>query len=92
MTSAEDRSGLYYRIACAVALVAVAFTVAVGMLMVSGYVTVRMSSPLDLTELDRLRASIPGDASGDAVRNGMQSVATTFPPPSATTERLAADP
>ncbi|MEI6972112.1 MAG: PQQ-binding-like beta-propeller repeat protein [bacterium] len=74
MASVENRSGLHYSIACAVALVAVAFTVAVGMLMVSSYLAARTSSPLNLTELDRLRAAIPGDASGDAVRTRIRDL------------------
>ncbi|MEI6809761.1 MAG: PQQ-binding-like beta-propeller repeat protein [bacterium] len=68
MKTAESNSRLYYRIAYVLAIVSVSFSVVVAILMVSSLLTVRTSSPLNLTELDQLRASLRENPTDDAVK------------------------
>jgi len=74
MTGRENRSALYYRIVCAIAVVAVAFSAVMGILMVSNLLAVRTSSPLDLTVIDQLRATLKENPANDAVRTRIRDL------------------
>lgn len=64
----ENNSMFVYRILHAVAVVAIAFSVVVSVLMISRLITVRTSSPLDLTEIEQLRSTLRDNPADDAVK------------------------
>lgn len=69
MTTARNNSAFLYRLTAALAIVSVAFSVVMGIMMVSTLLlTVRPSSPLNLTEIDQLRASLKENPADDAVK------------------------
>ena len=70
----ENSSMLRYRIVCAMAIVAVAFSVIVSVLMVSNCLMVRTSSPLNLTAIEQLRATLKTNPADEAVKAKIRDV------------------
>jgi len=70
----ENSSMLRYRIVYAMAIVAVAFSVIVSMLMFSNCLMVRTSSPLNLTAIEQLRANLRTNPADEAVKAKIRDV------------------
>jgi outer membrane protein assembly factor BamB len=60
--------------ACALAVVSCAFSLLVGILMISNSMAIKMASPLDLPELEHLRASLKASPADEAVRNKIRDL------------------
>lgn len=67
MSVDKHSSPVLFRVASAVAAVSCAFTLLVGVLLLSNAWAVRMASPLDLPELDQLRGSLQASPTDQAV-------------------------
>lgn len=69
----QTNPGLY-RLACALAAVACAFSLVVGILLVSNIMAVNMASPLNLPELDHLRETLKASPADEAVRERIRDL------------------
>jgi outer membrane protein assembly factor BamB len=65
---------LWYRLCSTLAIIACAFSLIVGMLMLSNLLTVRTASPLNLQELTQLQASLKADPVDAAVRDKIRDL------------------
>lgn len=74
MSNGNPSARTPYRMACALAIVSCAFSLLVGMLMISNAMAVRMASPLDLPELDRLRQTLKASPADEAVREKIRDL------------------
>ncbi len=74
MSLDTTRSQVLYRMACALAVVTCAFSLLMGILLVSNVMAVRMASPLNLPELDHLRETIKADPANVAVREKIRDL------------------
>ena len=69
MSSENTSSQILYRMACAMAVVSCAFSLLVGILLISNTMAIRMASPLDLPALEHLRTSLKASPTDDTIRN-----------------------
>ncbi len=69
-----DSSRVWYRLSCTIASVACAFSLLVGVLMVSNLLTIRTASPLNLTELSQLQASLAASPTDTALINKIRNL------------------
>lgn len=74
MAVGESSSRLYYRLAYAVAIVSVAFSVVVCMLMVVHFLEVRTASPLNLTEIEQLRSSLSAHPADEVLKEKIRNL------------------
>ncbi|MDD4872226.1 MAG: PQQ-binding-like beta-propeller repeat protein [Kiritimatiellae bacterium] len=70
----EKSVKLSYRITYAMAVVSCVFSLLVGMLMVSSLMAVRTSSPLDMPEIDQLRAVLKENPTDEILRNKIRDL------------------
>jgi outer membrane protein assembly factor BamB len=69
-----DSSRLLYRLSFTLAVVACAFSLIVGILMVSNLLTIRTASPLNLPELSQLQASLKASPADDAIKDKIRDL------------------
>ncbi|MEI8141071.1 MAG: PQQ-binding-like beta-propeller repeat protein [bacterium] len=69
-----DSSRLLYRLSYTLAVVACAFSLIVGILMVSNLLTIRTASPLNLPELSQLQASLKASPADDALKDKIRDL------------------
>jgi outer membrane protein assembly factor BamB len=74
MSPESPSSQALYRMACAIAVVSCAFSLLVGILLLSNTMAIRMASPLDLPELEHLRTSLKASPADEAVRNKIRDL------------------
>ncbi len=74
MSPENTSSTALYRMACAMALVSCAFSLLVGILLISNTMAIRMASPLDMPELELLRSSLKASPADEAVRNKIRDL------------------
>lgn len=74
MKKEEKSVRLYYRILVATAVVSCAFSILVGMQMASSLMTVKTWSPLNMPELDRLRAVVKENPADEALKNKVRDL------------------
>jgi len=74
MKEKEKSLGGYYRILVATSVVSCAFSMLVGMQMVSSLMTIRSSSPLNMLEIDRLRAAVKENPADDGLKNKIRDL------------------
>lgn len=74
MSPESPSSQSLYRMACAMAVVSCAFSLLVGILLISNTMAIRMASPLDLPELEHLRTSLKASPADEAVRNKIRDL------------------
>ncbi len=74
MTGEKQTSPALYRMICALAAVACAFSLLVGILLIANSMAVSMASPLNLPELDHLRATLKASPADEAVRDKIRDL------------------
>ena len=74
MSPENTSSKALYRMVCAMAVVSCAFSLLVGILLISNTMAIRMASPLELPELDHLRTSLKASPADEAVRNKIRDL------------------
>ncbi len=74
MSLESKSSQSLYRVVCAVAVVSCAFSVLIGILLISNSMAVRMASPLDLPELEHLREMVKASPSNQAVTDKIRDL------------------
>lgn len=74
MSLDTTRSQALYRMVCALAAVSCAFSLLMGILLISNTMAVRMASPLNLPELDHLRETLKADPANVAVREKIRDL------------------
>ncbi|MEI6786851.1 MAG: PQQ-binding-like beta-propeller repeat protein [bacterium] len=74
MSQESPSSKALYRMACAMAVVSCAFSLLVGILLISNTMAIRMASPLELPELDHLRTSLKASPADETVRNKIRDL------------------
>jgi outer membrane protein assembly factor BamB len=74
MSMESKSSQSLYRVVCAVAVVSCAFSVLIGILLISNSMAVRMASPLDLPELEHLREMVKASPSNQAVTDKIRDL------------------
>jgi len=70
----EKSMKLYYRIAYAIAVLSFAFSVIVGIRMVSSLATARTASPLNMPEIEQLRAALKDSPADESLRNKIRDL------------------